>query len=77
MNESTQSEPGRELLRHTVATLAYRGGKAISNAPEGFEDFRASGETRATLPVAARSPGTPVPVSAQPLALPRPNSRPP
>jgi len=47
MNESTHSEPGRELLRHTVATLAYRGGKAIANAPEGFEDFRAGVETRA------------------------------
>jgi hypothetical protein len=30
----------RELLRHTVATLSYRGGKAISNAPADFKDFR-------------------------------------
>ena len=30
----------RELLRHTVATLAYRGGKAIKNAPPDFKDFR-------------------------------------
>jgi hypothetical protein len=30
----------RQLLRHTVATLAYRGGKAVANAPEGFSSFR-------------------------------------
>ena len=36
----------RELLRHTVATLAYRGGKAILNAPEGFDQFRANDSTR-------------------------------
>ena len=29
----------RELLRHTLATLAYRGGKAISNAPDQFAAF--------------------------------------
>ncbi|HZI60465.1 MAG TPA: hypothetical protein VFD62_07125 [Pyrinomonadaceae bacterium] len=36
----------RELLRHTVATLSYRGGKAISNAPADFEDFRAADDSR-------------------------------
>jgi hypothetical protein len=35
-------DPKRELLRHTVATLAYRACKAVRNAPPGFEDFRAS-----------------------------------
>ena len=34
------SDPKRELLRHTVATLAYRGGKAVRNAPTGFAEFR-------------------------------------
>lgn len=33
-----------DLLRHTVATLAYRGGKAIRGTPESFGDF--SGGTR-------------------------------
>ena len=41
-----QQASKRELLRHTVATLAYRGGKAIANAPEGFDQFRASDTTR-------------------------------
>jgi len=31
----------REFLRHTVATLAYRGGKVIRDAPEGFATVRA------------------------------------
>jgi hypothetical protein len=36
----------REFLRHTVATVAYRGGKAIKDAPEGFGDFRSGESTR-------------------------------
>ncbi|HEX7288406.1 MAG TPA: hypothetical protein VF532_19635 [Candidatus Angelobacter sp.] len=35
--------PGRQLLRHTVATLAYRAGKALRGAPENFAGF-SSGE---------------------------------
>jgi len=34
----------RVMLRHTLATVAYRGGKAIRNAPSGFAECRA-GET--------------------------------
>ncbi len=30
------SGSSRQLLRHTVATLAYRGGKALRGAPDGF-----------------------------------------
>lgn len=40
------SNAKRELLRHTVATLAYRGGKAIKNAPPDFKDFHVSDGTR-------------------------------
>jgi hypothetical protein len=43
---SSNSDPKRELLRHTVATLAYRGGKAIRNAPAGFADFRGCASAR-------------------------------
>lgn len=42
-------DPKRELLRHTLATIAYRGGKALRGAPPTFSDFMAS-ET-------ARTPG--------------------
>ena len=41
-----QNSGGRELLRHALATLAYRGGKTLRGAPAGFSDFRASEKTR-------------------------------
>jgi hypothetical protein len=37
----------REMLRHTLATLAYRGGKALRGAPPGFDTFRAGPGSRA------------------------------
>jgi len=40
METNTALDVKRELLRHTLATLAYRGEKAISNAPEHFAAFR-------------------------------------
>jgi hypothetical protein len=40
------SESARDMLRHTVATLAYRGAKAVRGAPEGFGDFRVSPSSR-------------------------------
>lgn len=40
------ADPKRELLRHTVATLAYRGGKAVRNAPAGFAEVQAGEGTR-------------------------------
>ena len=36
----------RQLLRHSVATLAYRAGKALRGAPDGFTDYRISEKTR-------------------------------
>jgi hypothetical protein len=35
------------VLRHLVATVAYRGGVAVSGAPEGFAVFRVNEGTRA------------------------------
>lgn len=40
------TDPKRELLRHTLATLAYRGGKAVRGAPADFAEFRAGPQTR-------------------------------
>lgn len=40
------SDPTRQLLRHTVATVAYRGGKALRGAPESFANFRIGESTR-------------------------------
>ena len=36
---STPSDPARQLLRHTVATVAYRGGKTLRGAPESYATF--------------------------------------
>jgi len=44
---SAASDPARQLLRHTLATLAYRGGKALRGAPASFEGF-ATGENPRT-----------------------------
>ncbi len=37
----------REVLRHVVATVAYRGYIAVSGAPEGFAEFRLNEGVRA------------------------------
>jgi len=41
----------RELLRHTVATLAYRGGKAVRNAPASFAEFKVSPTSRTPIEI--------------------------
>ena len=41
------------LLRHTLATLAYRGGKALRGAPSEFAGFRATAETRTPAEILA------------------------
>lgn len=46
MKRPSSSGTNREMLRHTLATLAYRGGKAIRGAPPGFSDFRVGDSTR-------------------------------
>jgi hypothetical protein len=43
---STSADPARQLLRHTVATVAYRGGKALRGAPEAFAAFTLAGSPR-------------------------------
>ena len=39
-------EEKRAFLRHTVATVAYRGGKAVRDAPESFATFSPDGSPR-------------------------------
>lgn len=44
---ANKSGTNRELsLRHAVATLAYRGAKALRSAPEGFSEFQAGDGSR-------------------------------
>jgi len=43
----------KESLRHTLATLAYRGGKVLREAPPDFAEFRAGDNTRTPLQIVA------------------------
>lgn len=45
-SQSPSAATSRELLRHTIATLAYRAGKSLRGAPSGFSGFRAGQTTR-------------------------------
>ncbi|SRR6266550_3193864 len=47
------SNPKRELLRHTVATLAYRGAKALRDAPDSFASFQSADTTRTPIQILA------------------------
>jgi hypothetical protein len=47
------SDPAVQMLRHALATLAYRGGKAVRNAPAGFADFRCGDSSRTPVQILA------------------------
>jgi hypothetical protein len=42
-----------DLLRHTLATLAYRGGKVVRDAPDTFAEFGASAGGRTPVQILA------------------------
>jgi hypothetical protein len=46
-------DPTRQLLRHTVATVAYRGGKALRGAPGSFASFKIGDSTRTPAKILA------------------------
>jgi hypothetical protein len=50
MSESTHS---REMIRHTLATLAYRGGKPLRDAPASFAQYRSGPESRTPVEILA------------------------
>ena len=39
MTNQSNADPKRELLRHALATVAYRGAKALRDAPANFSEF--------------------------------------
>jgi hypothetical protein len=43
----------RALLRHTVATVAYRGGKAVRGAPDSFASYSPDGSPRTVVSLLA------------------------
>lgn len=50
---ATASDPARQLLRHTVATVGYRGGKALRGAPESFAAFATGDNPRTPAKILA------------------------
>ncbi len=48
-----ENDTKRDLLRHTVATLAYRGGKAVRGTDDSFASFKASETTRTPAQILA------------------------
>ena len=46
-------DPARQVLRHTLATVAYRGGKALRGAPDGFATFHIGDKTRTPAQILA------------------------
>ena len=51
--DKSLSDKGRDLLRHTLATIAYRGGKAVRGAPGSFATFQIGGTSRMPVQVLA------------------------
>ncbi len=49
----TPKDNKRELLRHLVATVAFRGRVAIEDAPTEFANFRIANETRTPAEILA------------------------
>src|SRR5579884_3784261 len=49
----SDAHSSREMIRHTLATLAYRAAKALRGAPESFAGFRASENSRSPLEIVA------------------------
>jgi hypothetical protein len=50
---SAPSDPTRRLLRHVLATLAYRGAKAVREAPPDFAGHRAAPSLRTPVEILA------------------------
>jgi hypothetical protein len=48
---TSTNETQRQFLRHTLATLAYRGGKTLRDAPEDFGSFRVQEGSRTPLEI--------------------------
>ena len=50
---SPSPDVARQFLRHTLAVVAYRGGKALRSAPESFAAFRSGDSTRTPVKILA------------------------
>jgi hypothetical protein len=50
---TTTPHPARQFLRHAVATVAYRGGKALRGASDSFASFHIGDKTRTPAQILA------------------------
>jgi len=50
---SDSFHPTRQFLRHTLATVAYRGGKTLRDAPASFADFKSVDSSRTAVQILA------------------------
>lgn len=48
-----EPDTSRQMLRHIVATLAYRTGKVVRDAPDDFAEFHASASSRTPAQILA------------------------
>jgi len=51
--DKDQQVDARQYLRHSLATLAYRGGKVLRGAPPGFGSFKIGGTSRTPSEIVA------------------------
>jgi hypothetical protein len=51
--EHTEPLDSRDYLRHSLATLAYRGGKVLRDAPDDFGSFRVGDSSRTPAQILA------------------------
>jgi hypothetical protein len=54
---SINQAANREMLRHTIATLAYRASKPLRDTPPGFADFTAPGLVKTPVMIVAHLSG--------------------
>lgn len=50
---TASADRARQILRHTVATVAYRSGKALRGAPDHFSSFHIGDKTRTPAQILA------------------------
>jgi hypothetical protein len=50
---TVSADPQRQLLRHLIATLAYRTAKTVRGAPDAFADYQAPGGVKTPVRVLA------------------------
>jgi hypothetical protein len=53
MPSASKTDPTFALLRHSLATLAYRAGKVLREVPDEFSDFRVAAQSRTPVQIVA------------------------